>query len=91
MEQGRVGEGLSLLDEAMVGVIAGELSPVMAGLVYCSVIEGCQEVYALDRAREWTAALGRWCGEQPEMVAFVGVCRSIARRSCSLAVPGRTP
>ena len=75
MEQGRVQEGLSLLDEAMVGVIAGELSPLMAGLVYCSVIEGCREVYALDRAREWTAALGRWCEEQPEMVAFVGVCQ----------------
>ena len=59
----------------MVGVVAGELSPLMTGLVYCSVIEGCREVYALGRAREWTAALGRWCDEQPEMVAFVGVCQ----------------
>ena len=39
------------------------------------MIEACREVYALDRAREWTAALGRWCEEQPEMVAFVGVCQ----------------
>jgi DNA-binding CsgD family transcriptional regulator len=75
LQQGRLHEGLSLLDEAMVGVIAGELSPIMTGLVYCSVIEGCREVYALDRAREWTVALCRWCEAQPQMLAFVGLCR----------------
>jgi DNA-binding CsgD family transcriptional regulator len=75
LQQGRLHEGLSLLDEAMVGVIAGELSPIMTGLIYCSVIEGCREVYALDRAREWTAALCRWCEAQPQMLAFVGLCR----------------
>jgi DNA-binding CsgD family transcriptional regulator len=75
LQQGQVEEGLSLLDEAMVGVVAGELSPLMTGLVYCSVIEGCREVYALDRAREWTAALYRWCEAQPEMMAFVGLCQ----------------
>jgi DNA-binding CsgD family transcriptional regulator len=47
----------------------------MTGLIYCSVIDACQQMYALDRAREWTSALLRWCDEQPEMVAFTGVCR----------------
>jgi DNA-binding CsgD family transcriptional regulator len=75
IEQGKVAEGLSLLDEAMVAVTARELSPVVTGLIYCSVIEGCQEVHALDRAHEWTSALGRWCEEQPEMVSFAGICR----------------
>jgi DNA-binding CsgD family transcriptional regulator len=75
MEQGHLAEGLSLLDEAMIGVMAGELSPVMTGLVYCSAIDGCQEIHALDRVRQWTAALGQWCAEQPEMLAFVGVCQ----------------
>ena len=66
--------GFALLDEAMVAVTAGELSPMVTGLIYCSVIEACQQVYALDRAREWTSALARWCGQQPEMVAFTGSC-----------------
>lgn len=71
---GRVEEGLRMLDEAMVAASAGELSPIVTGLIYCSVIEGCHQVYALRRAREWTAVLTRWCEEQPDMVAFTGNC-----------------
>jgi DNA-binding CsgD family transcriptional regulator len=74
VNQGRVEEGLGLVDEAMVAVASGELSPIVTGIVYCSVISGCQEVYALRRAQEWTAALTQWCEEQPEMVAFSGQC-----------------
>jgi DNA-binding CsgD family transcriptional regulator len=74
VNQGRIEEGLGLVDEAMVAVTAGELSPIVTGIVYCSVISGCQEVYALRRAQEWTDALTQWCEEQPEMVAFSGRC-----------------
>ncbi len=74
LKQGRVKEGLGLLDEAMVAVTTGELSPIPTGLVYCGVILACQEVYELGRAREWTAALTRWCADQPDLVAFTGRC-----------------
>jgi DNA-binding CsgD family transcriptional regulator len=71
---GRVAAGLQLLDEAMVGVLAGEVSPVFSGLVYCSAIEACQEVSDLGRAGEWTHALTTWCESQPGLVAFTGQC-----------------
>jgi DNA-binding NarL/FixJ family response regulator len=74
MHQGNVPCGLALLDEVMVAVTGGEVSPIFTGLIYCSVIEACQQVYAFDRAREWTHALSRWCNQQPELVAFTATC-----------------
>jgi DNA-binding CsgD family transcriptional regulator len=75
LQQGQVETGLALLDETMIAVTAGQLSPLVTGLMYCSVIDACQQVYAIDRSREWTAALARWCEGQPDMVAFAGVCQ----------------
>ena len=74
VDAGRVEEGLRMLDEAMVAVIAGEVGPVASGIVYCGVIVGCRAAYEPRRAQEWTAALARWCERQPDMVAFSGRC-----------------
>jgi DNA-binding CsgD family transcriptional regulator len=74
LRHGEVDRGLALLDEAMVAVRSDELSPLVTGLVYCSVIASCQHVCALDRAREWTAALAEWCERQPQLVSFAGTC-----------------
>jgi DNA-binding CsgD family transcriptional regulator len=71
---GRVREGLALLDEAMVSVAAGEVSPIFAGEIYCALIEGCQEVSDFDRAAEWTTALTTWCDAQPGLLPFTGQC-----------------
>jgi DNA-binding CsgD family transcriptional regulator/tetratricopeptide (TPR) repeat protein len=74
VRQGRTEQGLRLVDETMVAVTAGELSPVVAGIVYCNTIAFCRDAYELRRAREWTEALTRWCEQQPDMVAHKGIC-----------------
>jgi DNA-binding CsgD family transcriptional regulator len=74
ISQARLDEGLMLLDEAMVGVTAGEVSPFFTGVVYCGVIALCEEAFDVRRAREWTNALTRWCETQPQMVSFTGRC-----------------
>jgi DNA-binding CsgD family transcriptional regulator len=74
IKAGRVHEGLALLDEAMVGVMSGHVSPIPTGIVYCAVILACQAVYEPRRAAEWTDALSRWGADQPDLVAFTGRC-----------------
>ena len=58
----------------MLAVTAGELSPIVSGIVYCGVILGCQDAYepasrpGVDRGAH---AVVR---QQPDMVAFTGRC-----------------
>ncbi len=71
---GLIGEGMSVLDEAMVAVASGEVSPMLVGDIYCGALEACQDVFDLRRAREWTAVMSRWCEGQPDLVAYRGPC-----------------
>jgi DNA-binding CsgD family transcriptional regulator len=71
---GRFADGLARLDDSMVRVVAGELSAVIAGHVYCTAIEGAQQVSDFGRVAEWTGALERWCDAQPGLLAFTGQC-----------------
>ncbi len=71
---GEAADGVRLMDEAMVGIVAGEVSPVVAGIVYCSMIEACTWMDDYGRVAQWTRALTTWCAEQPGLVAFTGQC-----------------
>ena len=71
---GAIREGIALLDEAMLTVTDGDLSPIVAGIVYCGVILACRSAHDVRRAQEWTDALAGWCARQEDLVAFTGRC-----------------
>lgn len=89
LHSGRTDEGLARLDEAMVALSAGELSPMVTGIVYCNAITGCWSVYELRRAQEWTAAMSAWCDAQPDLANFTGECK--VRRAELKRLHGRWP
>ena len=86
---GRVPEGLSLIDEAMVRVAAAEVSPVLAGGLYCAMVEGCQQVSDFQRMAAWTRALTQWCKSQPDLVTFTG--QSAVHRAQIMRAEGAFP
>jgi DNA-binding NarL/FixJ family response regulator len=71
---GQIDDGMHCLDQAMLAVVAHEVSPVIAGIVYCATIEACHEVVDIARARSWTNALSAWCESQPDLVPYRGRC-----------------
>jgi DNA-binding CsgD family transcriptional regulator len=83
---GQIGTGVALLDEAMVAVGAREVSPIAVGDAYCTVIDGCRELFDIHRVQTWTGALSEWCDAQPQLVLYHGRC--LVHRAEILALHG---
>ena len=59
VQQGRTEEGMSLLDEAMAGVIGGEgRDPLTVAQVSCMTMVVCGSCFDLERATQWVRSLG---------------------------------
>jgi DNA-binding CsgD family transcriptional regulator len=74
LRTGDVERGLVSLDVSVLAASSGAAAPIVSGLVLCAAIAHCSRVFALDRAREWTSALARFCEAQPQLVQFSSTC-----------------
>jgi ATP/maltotriose-dependent transcriptional regulator MalT len=73
--RGRLEEGITALDEAMVAVVNGELTPLFTGWVYCNALSTCHDLADMTRAIEWSDSAMRWCEELRAGRLYPGICR----------------
>ena len=76
LRRGRVSDAFALLDEAMLRVVGGGVSPDWVGHIYCTIVSACLRVVDLNRARHWSEAAHRWLKDFSDAVMFTGVCRA---------------
>lgn len=75
IRSGQTARGISILDEAMLPIAAGSVSPDWVGNIYCQLMGICHDLADFRRAWEWTEATERWCSRFSSAVMFLGVCR----------------
>lgn len=65
--------GIEMQDEAAAAVLAGNVSPLIGGIVYCGLIAGCCNAGDWPRAGQWTDSFRRWC-DRMQLRTFAGSC-----------------
>ena len=75
VEKGEVTEGLSLIDDAALAAVSGELGLYATGTVYCNTIATCCEIADFRRAGDWSDAARHWSESHPDQPLVPGDCR----------------
>ena len=61
VSQGRVAEGMKLIDEAMTAVSAGEVVGIVpVGDILCRLLSACEMAFDIARAEQWMSVAGRY-------------------------------
>lgn len=71
--RGETIEGLAQQNEAAASVLAGDVSPLIGGIVYCGVIASCANSGDWLRAEQWTERFTHWCLRN-HIDTFAGAC-----------------
>lgn len=78
LRSGQPADGLALVDEAMMSVLDGRLTPFNQWTLYCFTIDACHEVGDLGRMSRWTDLTEEWLATRPAADAlgpgFGGMC-----------------
>ena len=74
--EGRVEEGMALIEEAAAAVLGGDLSGAdAAGWICCHLVYACERVSDIRRAAEWCTTMRVFC-ERWDMPGMFGMCRA---------------
>jgi class 3 adenylate cyclase len=74
VRQGKVDEGLALIDESASAAAGGELRPWATANVYCATMGACRDLSDWQRAGEWAEEADREMRRQG-ISGYPGVCR----------------
>jgi len=75
--EGRVDEGMPLLDEAAAAAVVGEIGdPQLVEVICCHLIDACQRVRDFDRAGEWCRRVEE-VGERLGEATMFATCRTL--------------
>jgi DNA-binding SARP family transcriptional activator len=75
VRDGKVDEGLPLMDEGMTWALDGQLAPTSSAVIFCRTIDTCYALGDYRRASEWMDAIAD-CFDRTGIDAFPGDCEA---------------